>query len=85
MTEVPKFAHVGEAIKARRVALGLTQEDLCERLGWDKRRISDVSQIETGARANLTIDRLRGFARALDSSVSDLVHGLSSETVAVGQ
>lgn len=83
MTEEQKYSHVGEAIKARRVALGLTQEDLCDRLGWDKRRISDVSQIETGARANLTVDRLRAFARALDSSVSDLVHGLSLEQVPV--
>ncbi|MFC4426286.1 helix-turn-helix domain-containing protein [Deinococcus navajonensis] len=80
MTEALTYAHVGEAIKARRMALGLTQEDLCERLGWDKRRISDVSQIETGSRANLTIDRLRTFARALNFSVSDLVHGLSAES-----
>lgn len=81
MPNPTEFAHVGEAIKARRNALGLTQKQLCVRLGWDENRISDVSQIETGFRANLTIERLSVFARALDCSVSELVHGLSTDMV----
>lgn len=79
MTEGARYRHVGEAIKARRDALGLTQEDLCDRLGWDRRRISDVSQIETGTRANITINRLCTFAKAFNTSASDLIHGLSIE------
>lgn len=73
--------HVGEAIKARRSTLQLTQAELCERLGWDRRRISDISQIESGERANLTVESLRLFAAALNFSVADLVDGLSAGEV----
>ena len=82
---MPTFAHVGECIKARRTALDLTQEALCDRLGWNRRRIGDISQIETGVRANLTVDSLRAFARAMNCSVAELVLGLSIETAVSAQ
>ena len=75
-----EYAHVGGAIKAHREALGLTQKQLCVRLGWDERRAADISQIESGFRANLTVESLRVFASALNCSVADLVHGLSTDT-----
>lgn len=81
MPEHNEYRHIGEAIKARRLALGLTQPQLCVRLGWDEKRATDISQIETGFRANLTVDRLRAFAAALNMSVSELVHGLSTDLV----
>ena len=47
MPENHEHKHVGEAIKARRLALGLTQPELCRRLGWEEQSISAISQIET--------------------------------------
>ena len=79
MPETKKIEHVGEAIKARRVALGLTQVELCERLGWNPSSISTISQMENGSNTNLTIESLRRFAHALNFEVSDLVHGLSTD------
>ena len=83
MSSIPQFVHAGECIKARRVALGLTQDELCDRLGWDRRRISNISQIETGARANLTVESLCLFAHALNCSASDLILGLSHNSIQV--
>lgn len=82
MPNIQKIEHVGEVIKSRRRALGLTQTDLCERLGWSPSSISTISQIENGANTNLTVDSLRRFAQALDFAVSDLVHGLSTDLAA---
>ncbi|GAA3997295.1 hypothetical protein GCM10022631_04810 [Deinococcus rubellus] len=79
MPENTKIEHVGEAIKARRTVLGLTQTELCKRLGWNQKSISTISQIENGSNTNLTLESLRRFAQALDFSVSDLVHGLSTD------
>ena len=85
MPENTKIEHVGEAIKARRVALGLTQTELCKRLGWNEKSISTISQIENGSNTNLTVESLRRFAQALDFLVSDLVHGLSTDAFVTPQ
>jgi transcriptional regulator with XRE-family HTH domain len=60
---------LGEAIRKRRLALGLTQEELAERadLHW-----TYVSGIERGVR-NVSMMKLFRIARALDVPVRDLV------------
>ncbi len=65
--------HLGEAIRARREALGLTQEQLCERLGWSPNRKTELSAIENGRGADLKFSRLCSFATALSLSVSEFV------------
>lgn len=77
-----RHAHIGEAIKARRDALELTQEELCARMGWKASRISEISAIENGDRPNIGIRRLALFASALDCSLSDLVFMLNAKEVA---
>lgn len=71
--------HLGSAIKARREELGITQEQLCERLGWQKARISELSLIESGARADLKFSRLELIAGALSLSAAGLVNSLSTK------
>ncbi len=60
---------LGKAIRKRRLALGLTQEELAERadLHW-----TFISGIERGQR-NVSIMRLYDIAIALDVRVRDLV------------
>lgn len=76
------YAHVGEAIKARREALGYTQRGLCERLGWKRQRQTEISDLEVGINKNPTLARLIDLARALDCHVSDLVSMLDTESLA---
>ena len=61
---------IGEKIKEFRLKRGLTQTELGEKLGIVK---SAVCQVERGAEANLTIDRVRAFADALGCSIYDLI------------
>ena len=63
---------LGQAIRARRRALRLTQEQLAERsdLHW-----TYISGIERGVR-NVTIGNLFHIARALNVRVRDLVKDL---------
>jgi len=63
---------LGEAIRERRLALGLTQEDLAEKadLHW-----TYISGIERGVR-NVSIVNLFHIALALDVRVRDLVKNL---------
>lgn len=58
----------GYAVKVRREALGLTQEDLAERAGIHRTYLSDV---ERGSR-NLSLINIERLAAALDLSLSDL-------------
>ncbi len=59
---------VGERIKARRISLGLSQEELGKRIGVTK---STVSLVERGE--GMTTDRLARYAKALECSVHDLL------------
>ena len=58
----------GFAVKARREALGLTQEDLAEKARIHRTYLSDV---ERGTR-NLSLVNIERLAAALDLSLSDL-------------
>lgn len=61
---------IGEIIKRRRTALGLTQVELA-----DKAKVAQslISQIERGISGNVTIDNMRSLADALDCAVVDLL------------
>lgn len=61
---------VGRQVRARRLALGLTQEQLGERLGLGAR---SISHIETGRRVGYTREDLERLAHALETSVAQLL------------
>lgn len=67
-----------DRILSRRMALGLSQGDLAERLRtwWPSCTNLTVSKIERGLR-NVRADELPWFAEALECSVVDLIDPLS--------
>lgn len=66
----------GEAIRERRLELGLTQADLVARMKFSRARDAYISAIESGdvVRADLRITRLLLIANALDFALPDLLH-----------
>ena len=66
----------GFVVRARREALGLTQEDLADRAHIHRTYLSDV---ERGTR-NLSLVNIERFAIALDMSMSALFTLLETET-----
>lgn len=60
---------IGEKIKKRRLALGLSQTELARRAGYADK--SGISKIESGDRA-LTPEKIELFARVLDMSPAEL-------------
>lgn len=66
---------IGYIIRERRRALGLTQEELAERISADDELLTqaDVSRIETGAVKFPRPERLYRIAEALDLSLGDLL------------
>jgi transcriptional regulator with XRE-family HTH domain len=61
-------SHAGQAVRSRRIALGLTQEDLAARIGGGVRQ-ADISLFEHTGAGLREWDRL---ARALDLSPDEL-------------
>jgi transcriptional regulator with XRE-family HTH domain len=61
---------IGSRIKQRRLALGLTQSELAQRLGL-KSKVS-ISTVEND-KEDLTTDRIRKFAEALDTTPAYLM------------
>jgi transcriptional regulator with XRE-family HTH domain len=60
---------VKERLRARRLDLGLTQEELCGRAGIS---LDAVSRIESGSRVP-TLDTLSHLAAGLETTVAELV------------
>lgn len=67
---------IGDRIKARRMELGLTQDELAKKLGYKSR--STINKIELNIN-DITQPKIVDFAAALDTTVSHLM-GLDSET-----
>lgn len=67
---------IGDRIKARRIELGLTQDELAKKLGYKSR--STINKIELNIN-NITQPKIIDFAAALDTTVSYLM-GLDSDT-----
>ncbi|MCA9858512.1 MAG: helix-turn-helix domain-containing protein [Thermomicrobiales bacterium] len=63
---------LGEAIRLRRLELGMSQEDLAEKIGPDVRQ-SDVSRLERGKILFPRLERLNQIAMALGMSVGSLL------------
>lgn len=61
---------IGERIKIRRSEIGLTQQDLADKLGVTK---SAICRVERGFEKNLTTDRVKKFADALNCGVGKLM------------
>jgi len=60
----------GERVKSRREQLGLTQEQLAERLGYKSR--SSINKIEMG-KNDIPQSKLPDFAKALNTTVAYLI------------
>lgn len=54
---------IGDKIKARRIELGMTQQELADKMGYTNR--SSICSIETGREVNLTAERIGEFAKVL--------------------
>lgn len=67
---------IGDRIKARRIELGLTQDELAKKLGY-KSRLT-INKIELNIN-DITQPKIIDFAAALDTTVSYLM-GLDSDT-----
>lgn len=63
---------LGEAIRLRRLELGMSQEELAERIGPDVRQ-SDVSRLERGKILFPRLERLNQIASALGMSIGALL------------
>lgn len=71
---------VGERIKARKHALGITANDLCEKSGVP---LDTINNIVYGRISNPSIESLSKIAIALDTSLDHLVLGKPLETAAM--
>lgn len=70
-------SEVGEVIRARRKAQGLTQEELSETSGLHEKYIGQVERGET----NITLSNLAKIAKGLGCNIADLFPGgRSTET-----
>jgi transcriptional regulator with XRE-family HTH domain len=58
----------GEVVRERRIDLGMSQEDLAERCGFDRK---SISRVVTGA-FSPSLDRVWRLADGLDLPISDL-------------
>ena len=67
---------IGDRINARRIGLGLTQDELAKKLGYKSR--STINKIELNIN-DITQPKIIDFAAALDTTVSYLM-GLDSDT-----
>jgi len=68
-------AGVGERIKKRRVELGWTQDQLCQKAGISKGFLSDLEN----DKRSVSADNLLEIARALSLSLDYLMTGTASE------
>ncbi len=61
---------LGDKIRIRREEAGLSQDELAHKLGYKSR--STIAKIESGVN-DLTQSKLKAFAKALNTSVADLL------------
>jgi transcriptional regulator with XRE-family HTH domain len=62
---------VAENVKARRLRLGLSQEELADICGYHRTYIGSIERAER----NITLSTLEAVAQALDVSPQELVQG----------
>lgn len=62
---------IGKKIKQRRIELGMTQQELADKMGYTNR--SSICAIETGRESNLTSERIGEFAKVLKLEPIELI------------
>lgn len=62
---------IGKKIKDRRKELGMTQQELADKMGYKNR--SAICLIETGKEENLTFERIGEFAKVLQMNPLELM------------
>ena len=62
---------IGEKIKQRRLELGMSQQELAEKMGYKSR--SAICLIETNRETNLSVERIGEFAKVLQMSPLELI------------
>lgn len=67
---------IGERIKLRRIELGMTQQELAEKVGYNGK--TAISKIESGER-ELRQTKIRPMAEALDTTVEYIMGWEESE------
>ena len=72
MAKKDTLQEFGKRIRDQRIALGLSQEELADKAGFDR---TYISMIERGKR-NLSLLNIRRFAETLGTTISALVEGL---------
>lgn len=72
---------IAENIRLRRLELGLTQQELAEKLGYKTR--STVNKVEAGSN-NVPEYKLFEYAKVLDTTVDYLKYGSNSAAIDVG-
>jgi len=68
--------NIGDRIKSKRMEIGLSQEELANKVGYSSR--SSVNKIEAGTRQPQADDLVK-FAKALDTTVDYLLNGIEIE------
>ena len=68
---VPYGYGIGSRVRARRLELGLTGQQLGERLGQPRQRVYTMEATEDAE--HMRVSTLIAFARALDTTVPDLL------------
>ncbi|NIZ10469.1 helix-turn-helix domain-containing protein [Pseudooceanicola sp. HF7] len=76
----PVDVHVGKRVRHRRWLVGMTQQQLAERVGI---KFQQIQKYETGAN-RISASRLWDIADALDVQVSFFFEGLEAEGAASG-
>ena len=61
---------IGDRIRAKRIEIGMSQEELAKKLGYKSR--SSINKIELGAR-NLTQSKIKAIADALETTPAHLM------------
>ncbi len=64
------MSELSQKIKARRQALGMSQDELAKRLGYHSR--SSVNKIESG-KNNISLSKMQELARALETTPAELL------------
>lgn len=67
--------NIGDRIKEKRLELGMTQEELAEKVGFKAR--ASVSRLEGGDR-NIPISKLSKLAEVLDTTIKEYIQRKSN-------
>ena len=68
--EIKNMAAIGQRIKQRRIELGMTQEELAHKMGYDSK--TTINKIENGIN-DVTQSKIIAFSKALETSVAYLM------------